>query len=73
MSGTVFSRQHASVRHLVISNLAKRNAMSRDMWQSLADQIAQADADPSVRVIVLEGDGDQAFVSGADISTFEAQ
>ena len=73
MNGTVFSRQQGAVRNLVISNPAKRNAMSRDMWQSLADHIAQADADPSVRVIVLQGDGDQAFVSGADISTFEAQ
>ncbi|MEY3184634.1 MAG: hypothetical protein RLZZ613_1322 [Pseudomonadota bacterium] len=73
MNGTVFSRQQGAVRNLVISNPAKRNAMSRDMWQSLADHIAHADADPSVRVIVLQGDGDQAFVSGADISTFEAQ
>jgi enoyl-CoA hydratase/carnithine racemase len=29
------------------------------------------DADDSVRVIVLEGAGDKAFVSGADISRFE--
>lgn len=73
MSGTVFSRQQGTVRSLIISNLAKRNAMSRDMWQALADQIEQADADPGVRVIVIQGDGDQAFVSGADISTFESQ
>jgi len=73
MIGKVFSRQHGAVRSLIISNLSKRNAMSRDMWQALADQISQAGEDPSVRVIVVQGDGEQAFVSGADISSFESQ
>ncbi|NDI23920.1 MAG: enoyl-CoA hydratase, partial [Betaproteobacteria bacterium] len=69
----MFSRQQGAIRSLVISNPSKRNAMSRGMWESLAELIGQADADPSVRVIVLQGDGEQAFVSGADISTFESQ
>lgn len=73
MNGTVFSRQQGAIRSLVISNPSKRNAMSRGMWELLAELIGQADADPSVRVIVLQGDGEQAFVSGADISTFESQ
>lgn len=73
MSGRVFPRQGGAVRTLVISNPARRNAMSCAMWQSLADQIAEADAEDAVRVIVLEGEGDLAFVAGADISTFESQ
>ena len=32
---------------------------------------AELDADPSVRVIVCAGDGEKAFISGADISQFE--
>ena len=35
------------------------------------DAVAKADADPDVRVVVLVGAGDKAFVSGADISQFE--
>lgn len=73
MDGRVFSRQDGAVRTLVISNPARRNAMSGAMWQSLADQIAEADAADSVRVIVVQGDGDLAFVAGADISTFASQ
>jgi enoyl-CoA hydratase/carnithine racemase len=58
------------VLDLVISNVARYNAMSLRMWQSLFSFVQQADQDPAVRVIVLRGDGDKAFVSGADISEF---
>jgi enoyl-CoA hydratase/carnithine racemase len=51
----------------------KRNAMSVAMWQGLAEILAQFSADPAVRVVVLTGAGDKAFVSGADISEFEQQ
>jgi enoyl-CoA hydratase/carnithine racemase len=56
-----------------LSNPDKYNAMTAQMWQALPAHIAELDTDPSIRVIVLAGDGDQAFVSGADISQFGAQ
>ena len=58
------------VGHVTISNPTKFNAMTPDMWQELPRCVAELDADSSVRVIVLVGDGDKAFVSGADISGF---
>lgn len=67
----VLIRRDGAVGTIVLSNPPKFNAMSLGMWQALPDAIAQLDADPAVRVIVLEGDGDKAFVSGADISQFE--
>jgi enoyl-CoA hydratase len=54
-----------------ISNPAKYNAMTLSMWQALPRELQALDADPAVRVIVLEGDGGKAFVSGADISELE--
>jgi enoyl-CoA hydratase len=57
----------------IMSNPGKFNAMSLQMWRDLSGRIAELDADPSVHVIVLAGDGDKAFVSGADISQFESQ
>ena len=51
----------------------KRNAMSVGMWTGLDDILADFDADPSLRVVVMRGAGDKAFVSGADISQFESQ
>jgi len=50
---------------------ARRNAVSLDMWEAIPAILDRFEADPAVRVIVLKGAGDQAFVSGADISEFE--
>jgi enoyl-CoA hydratase len=50
---------------------ARRNAVSLDMWEAIPSILDRFEADPAVRVIVLKGAGDQAFVSGADISQFE--
>jgi enoyl-CoA hydratase len=50
---------------------ARRNAVSLDMWEAIPSILDRFEADPAVRVIVLKGAGDQAFVSGADITQFE--
>jgi enoyl-CoA hydratase len=49
----------------------RRNAVSLDMWEAMPEILRQFESDPAVRVIVLKGAGDKAFVSGADISQFE--
>jgi len=49
----------------------RRNAVSLDMWAAMPDILHRFEDDPAVRVIVLKGAGDKAFVSGADISQFE--
>jgi len=67
----IIAQRNGPVATLVISNPARMNAMSRDMWIQLADGIRAADADASVRVVVLRGEGEKSFVSGADISQFE--
>jgi len=59
------------VATVLFSNLPKMNAMSYDMWQAVPKVFAQLDADPAVRLIVCAGDGEKAFISGADISQFE--
>ena len=59
------------VATVLFSNLPKMNAMSFDMWNAVPKTFAELDADPSVRLIVCAGDGDKAFISGADISQFE--
>ena len=59
------------VATVLFSNLPKMNAMSYDMWQAVPKVFAELDANPAVRLIVCAGDGDKAFISGADISQFE--
>jgi enoyl-CoA hydratase len=66
-------RKDGHVGTVVISNPEKHNAMTVQMWQDLTHAIEQLDADGEVAVIVLKGEGTQAFVSGADISQFESE
>ena len=61
----------AAVGTITISNPTKMNAMSVQMWTDLPKAIRAFDADPEVRVIVITGQGEKAFVSGADISQFD--
>jgi enoyl-CoA hydratase/carnithine racemase len=64
-------RRDGPVGRIVFSNPARMNAMTFDMWRALPEALSAFDADPAVRLVVLSGDGEKAFVSGADISQFE--
>src|SRR5260370_16488105 len=56
---------------ITFNNPAKRNAMSLDMWEGLGSALIELRENPDVRVVIMVGAGDKAFVSGADISQFE--
>src|SRR3981081_211047 len=56
---------------ITFNNPEKRNAMSLDMWEGFGHALVELRDDADVRVVILVGAGDKAFVSGADISQFE--
>jgi len=56
---------------ITFDNPAKRNAMSLDMWEGLGSALIGLRDNDDVRVVIMVGSGDKAFVSGADISQFE--
>ncbi|MFD3544316.1 enoyl-CoA hydratase/isomerase family protein [Streptomyces sp. NPDC058655] len=56
------------VATVVISHPAKRNAMTAAMWRALPGLLADLEADPAVRALVLTGAG-PTFCAGADISS----
>jgi len=58
---------------LTFNQPERRNALSLDMWEAIAQAAAAFAADEQVRVVVMHGAGGKAFASGADISEFEAQ
>lgn len=66
-------RRDGPIGRIIFSNPDKYNAMSQDMWEALPAALQRFDADPEVRLVVLRGEGEKAFVSGADISQFESQ
>lgn len=55
---------------LVFNRPERRNAISLEMWRLLPELVAQVAEDPEVRVLVIRGAGEEAFISGADISQF---
>jgi enoyl-CoA hydratase len=56
---------------IVFNNPEKHNAVSMEMWQSVPMAFDAFNKDPDVRVVILKGAGEKAFVSGADISQFK--
>lgn len=70
MPGTIHCTRDGAIATVTISSPKKHNAISLAMWQGLAAEMAQLSADNDIRVIILRGDGDQAFTSGADIDEF---
>jgi enoyl-CoA hydratase/carnithine racemase len=52
---------------LALRNPERRNAISAAMWQALAEFAAAAGSRNDIRVVIVRGDGERAFSSGADI------
>jgi enoyl-CoA hydratase/carnithine racemase len=55
---------------IVFDHPERRNAISVEMWRQIPLAAQELADDPSVRVVILRGAGDAAFVAGADISEF---
>jgi enoyl-CoA hydratase len=73
MTDKIITRRDDGVGHVVFNNPDKRNAVSLEMWQEVEGALDRFAADEAIRVLVLSGAGDRAFVSGADISKFEEE
>src|SRR2546425_37367 len=56
---------------IIFNQPQKRNAVSLEMWQLMPDYVRDLATDDAIRVVILRGAGDQAFVAGADISQFK--
>lgn len=65
--------EDGAIGRLIFNNPARHNAVSVEMWEGMADALEHFEASDTIRVIVLEGAGGKAFVSGADITQFEKQ
>ena len=54
---------------LTLNRVAKQNAITRDMYQSLADALKEANGDFGIRVVVITHEGPH-FTAGNDIFDF---
>lgn len=60
------------VATLTINRPERRNALSWAVIEGLRARVAEARADPEVRVVVLTGAGERAFCAGADLGGMRA-
>jgi len=60
-----------SIAWLTINRPQAHNALNARLWRELAETVTALGSDAEVRVLVVRGAGDRAFISGADISEFD--
>ncbi len=69
MTENINSTYSDGVLCLQIDRPEKRNAITPEMYASLAEQLIKGDADEMVKVVVLHGTGN-CFTSGNDLNNF---
>lgn len=70
MSGIIRIERAGALAYLVFDHPERRNALNQRMWRQIPELARELDQDPLVRVVLMRGAGEDAFVSGADISEF---
>src|SRR5262249_47483776 len=64
-------QKEGAIGWITFNNPARMNAVSMSMWEALPQALQAFESDADVRLVVLKGAGDKAFISGADISEFK--
>ena len=75
MSVLVRREQRSEGGHLArvtIDNIAKLNSLNRELMSEIVSAVAEVGDDPRLRLAVLSGAGERAFVGGADIGEIAA-
>ncbi|MGA3398502.1 MAG: enoyl-CoA hydratase [Acetobacteraceae bacterium] len=70
MSESVVVSDSGSVLEIRLNRPEKKNALTRDMYETVSAAFERADADPAIRVVLLTGTGD-TFTSGNDVKDFQ--
>jgi enoyl-CoA hydratase len=71
MTDKLLLQKDGPIGWIVFNQPEKRNAVSLEMWEAMPDYVRDLTSDDAIRVVVLRGAGEEAFVSGADISQFK--
>ena len=71
MADAVRTQTEGALGWIVFDHPERRNALTARMWDAIPAAARRLAQDPAVRVVILRGAGEEAFVSGADISEFE--
>lgn len=73
MPDRMLAEKEGAIGWMTFDHPERRNAVTPSMWLQLGEILEDFTKDDTIRVVVLKGAGDKAFVSGADISKFGEQ
>jgi enoyl-CoA hydratase/carnithine racemase len=73
MPGQIRVETKGPLAEVIFDHPERLNAMTADMWRAIPKIAQELDANEEIRVVVLRGEGEVSFISGADISQFEEQ
>jgi enoyl-CoA hydratase len=73
MFANLIYEKRAGLAFITVNRPAVRNALNAETIRELGAAFAQAKADDDIRVVILTGAGDKAFVAGADINELATQ
>ena len=71
MTEHIRTENHGGILSLTMARPDKKNALTNAMYGALADAIEAAENDPTVRVVLIRGEGDM-FTAGNDVGEFAA-
>jgi enoyl-CoA hydratase/carnithine racemase len=72
MSNEILTHAEGGVMTITLNRLERKNSITLAMYSALADALASAEADPAIRVAVLQGH-ETVFSAGNDIGDFQHQ
>lgn len=67
---TILLEVDGSIATVIINRPKKLNALNRETIQELHEAVSELEKDSKIKVIIITGSGEKAFVAGADISEF---
>jgi enoyl-CoA hydratase len=73
MFNNLIFEAHDGIGYITINRPAVRNALNKDTVNELAAVLHQIATNDSIRVAILTGSGEKAFVAGADINELATQ
>ena len=69
MSNFVKTETSNHIARIELTRLDKKNALTTDMYQAMADALRAAEADPQVRTVLIHGSA-ECFTAGNDLKDF---
>jgi enoyl-CoA hydratase len=70
-SGLIAASTTGPIGWLIWDNQSKMNALSPGMYEDALTVVEAYESDPAIKVVIMRGAGRKAFISGADIKSFD--